>query len=71
MNVCMYFSQVNSYGVDTQEDGLTEVSAVCALDTANIPEQIATSLQHILCRDLSCFKMNIFEDCLKPVQDSM
>ena len=71
MNVCVYFSQVNSYGVDTQEDGLTEVNSVCVPDTRIIPEQIATSLQHILYRDSSCFKMDIFEDCLKCVQDSL
>ena len=67
----MYFSQINSYEVDTQEDGLMEVNSVCVQDTPIIPEQIATSLEHILCRDSSCFKMDIFEDCLKCVQDSI
>ena len=64
-------SQVNNYGVDAEEVELTEVNSVCLPEIPVIPDQFATSLQHILGRDSTCFKMDIFEDCLKYVQDSM
>ena len=40
-------SQVNNYGVDAEEVELTEVNSVCLPETPVIPDQFATSLQHV------------------------
>ncbi|XP_053376215.1 uncharacterized protein LOC123546669 [Mercenaria mercenaria] len=61
----------DSYGVDAEELGLAEVNSVPVPETQIIPQRLLPGLHAIRNQDSVCFRMDIFNDCVKYVEQNM
>jgi hypothetical protein len=63
--------QITNYGIDVEEEAVVEINSVTVPDTPLIPEGLRTDLQPILSKESACFRMDIFEETVKYIQENM
>lgn len=63
--------EITNYGIDVEEEAVVEINSVTVPDTPLIPEGLRTDLQPILSKESACFRMDIFEETVKYIQENM